>query len=86
MAAGRSLGQIQEGLRNGVLVAALLGIVFMAPGAVMVAGLVTRRQNGHIAVAGPLVNLLSICHRSTTLGCGNRANWFSRIRPLFIPC
>ena len=29
----------------------------MAPGAVMVAGLVTRRQNGHIAVAGPLVNL-----------------------------
>ena len=46
-----------RGLRNGVLVAALLGIVFMAPGAVMVAGLVTRRQNGHIAVAGPLVNL-----------------------------
>ena len=29
----------------------------MAPGAVMVAGLVTRRQNGHIAIAGPLVNL-----------------------------
>ena len=29
----------------------------MAPGAVMVAGLVTRRQNGHIAVAGPLTNL-----------------------------
>ena len=29
----------------------------MAPGAVMVAGVVTRRQNGHIAVAGPLVNL-----------------------------
>jgi Zn-dependent protease len=28
----------------------------MAPGAVMVAGLVTRRQNGHIAIAGPLVN------------------------------
>ena len=46
-----------RGLRNGVLIAALLGIVFMAPGAVMVAGLVTRRQNGHIAVAGPLVNL-----------------------------
>ena len=30
----------------------------MAPGAVMVAGLVTRRQNGHIAVAGPLTNLV----------------------------
>ena len=46
-----------RGLKNGVLLATLLGIVFMAPGAVMVAGLVTRRQNGHIAVAGPLVNL-----------------------------
>jgi Zn-dependent protease len=34
----------------------LLGFLFMAPGAVMVAGLVTRRQNGHIAVAGPLTN------------------------------
>ena len=29
----------------------------MAPGAVMVAGMVSRRQNGHIAAAGPLVNL-----------------------------
>ena len=29
----------------------------MEPGAVMVAGLVTRRQNGHIALAGPVVNL-----------------------------
>jgi Zn-dependent protease len=46
-----------RGLKNGVLVALILGFVFMAPGAVMVAGLVTRRQNGHIAVAGPLVNL-----------------------------
>jgi len=46
-----------RGLRNGVLFVALLGIFFMAPGAVMVAGLVTKRQNGHIAVAGPLVNL-----------------------------
>ena len=46
-----------KGLRFGVLLAAVLGLVFMAPGAVMVAGLVTRRQNGHIAAAGPLVNL-----------------------------
>ena len=46
-----------KGLRFGVLLAALLGFLFMAPGAVMVAGVVTRRQNGHIAVAGPLVNL-----------------------------
>ena len=46
------------GLRFGIGLAALLGVVFMAPGAVMVAGLVTRRQNGHIALAGPVVNLL----------------------------
>ena len=46
-----------QGLKVGVGIAALLGFVFMAPGAVMVAGTVTRRQNGHIAIAGPLVNL-----------------------------
>ena len=46
-----------KGLRFGVLLSAFIGILFMAPGAVMVAGVVTRRQNGHIAVAGPLVNL-----------------------------
>jgi len=45
-----------SGLRFGVFLAFFLGFLFMAPGAVMVAGLVTRRQNGHIAVAGPLVN------------------------------
>ena len=46
-----------KGLQIGVLIALFLGVLFMAPGAVMVAGLVTRRQNGHIAIAGPLVNL-----------------------------
>ncbi|MDP7000314.1 MAG: hypothetical protein QGH90_00275 [Candidatus Poseidoniaceae archaeon] len=46
-----------RGLKIGVGIAAILGVVFMAPGAVMVAGLVTRRQNGHIAIAGPAVNL-----------------------------
>jgi Zn-dependent protease len=45
-----------KGLKVGVAIAAILGVVFMAPGAVMVAGLVTRRQNGHIAIAGPMVN------------------------------
>lgn len=45
------------GLRFGLFISFFLGFLFMAPGAVMVAGLVTRRQNGHIAVAGPLVNL-----------------------------
>ena len=46
-----------KGLQIGVFIALFLGVLFMAPGAVMVAGLVTRRQNGHIAIAGPLVNL-----------------------------
>jgi len=45
------------GLRFGILLAFFIGILFMAPGAVMVSGLVTRRENGHIAVAGPLTNL-----------------------------
>ena len=46
-----------KGLQFGIAISFLLGFLFMAPGAVMVAGLVTRRQNGHIAVAGPLTNL-----------------------------
>lgn len=45
-----------QGLKFGVALAFLLGFLFMAPGAVMVAGRVQRRQNGHIAAAGPLVN------------------------------
>ena len=45
-----------KGLQFGILLAFIIGILFMAPGAVMVAGLVSRRQNGHIAVAGPLTN------------------------------
>ena len=45
-----------KGLQFGILLSLFLGFLFMAPGAVMVAGLVTRRQNGHIAVAGPLTN------------------------------
>ena len=44
------------GLKLGIAIVALTGFLFMAPGAVMVAGLVTRRQNGHIAIAGPAVN------------------------------
>lgn len=45
-----------KGLRFGIFLSFFLGFLFMAPGAVMVAGLVTRRQNGHIALAGPAVN------------------------------
>lgn len=32
--------------------------IFLAPGAVMILGRVTRKQNGIISVAGPLVNLI----------------------------
>ena len=46
-----------SGLRFGVFLAAILGIVFMAPGAVMVAGHTTRAQFGKIALAGPVTNV-----------------------------
>ncbi len=36
---------------------AMFGIVFAAPGAVMIAGPVNKEQNGRISVAGPLTNL-----------------------------
>ena len=45
------------GLRFGIILAAALGIVFMAPGAVMVAGNTTRSQFGKIALAGPVTNV-----------------------------
>jgi Zn-dependent protease len=45
------------GLRFGIFIAALTGIVFMAPGAVMVAGSTTRSQFGKIALAGPISNV-----------------------------
>ena len=35
-----------KGLQFGIAISFFLGFLFMAPGAVMVAGLVTRRQNG----------------------------------------
>jgi Zn-dependent protease len=34
-----------------------LGVLFAAPGAVYISGRVTRRQNGLISLAGPIVNL-----------------------------
>ena len=45
------------GLKTGVAIAFFIGFLFMAPGAVMVAGNVSRRQNGMIALAGPASNL-----------------------------
>jgi len=47
-----------KGLKTGILIAALLGIVFMAPGAVMVAGNISKSQNGKIALVGPISNLI----------------------------
>ena len=41
-----------------MLLAAFLGSVCMAPGAVMVAGNATRNQFGKIAVAGPITNMV----------------------------
>ncbi|HJL55229.1 MAG: hypothetical protein QGF28_01170 [Candidatus Thalassarchaeaceae archaeon] len=49
------------GLRFGLLLAAVFGIVFMAPGAVMVAGNTTRTQFGRIALAGPVTNIVLWC-------------------------
>ncbi|CAI8237292.1 MAG: Uncharacterised protein [Methanobacteriota archaeon] len=46
-----------QGLQTGILISAVIGIIFMSPGAVMVSGMVSKKQNGHIAIAGPLVNL-----------------------------
>ena len=46
------------GLRFGVFLAALTGILFMAPGAVMVVGHTTKQQFGKIALAGPLSNIM----------------------------
>lgn len=42
-----------------VVLAALVGVVFAAPGATMIYGSgVTREQNGKISAAGPVINLL----------------------------
>jgi Zn-dependent protease len=46
------------GLRLGILLAAIIGVVFMAPGAVMVMGKTTKEQFGKIALAGPLSNVM----------------------------
>jgi Zn-dependent protease len=35
-----------------------LGVIFAAPGAVMIAGRVSKERNGKISVAGPMVNIV----------------------------
>src|SRR2546425_3100949 len=47
--------------RTGLLFAiftALIGFVFAAPGAVYIAGPLTREQNGRVSLAGPLTNFI----------------------------
>ena len=41
-----------------LVIAMILGFMFIAPGAVMIAGQITRRENGIISVAGPLTNYI----------------------------
>ncbi len=36
--------------------AAVIGFIFAAPGAVMISGMITRKENGIISLAGPLTN------------------------------
>ena len=38
--------------------AAVIGFIFAAPGAVMISGMITRKENGIISVAGPAMNYL----------------------------
>lgn len=39
-----------------LFLAVLIGFIFAAPGAVMISGMVTRRENGIISLVGPLTN------------------------------
>ena len=38
--------------------AAFIGLLFAAPGAVMISGMITRRENGIVSVAGPAMNYI----------------------------
>jgi Zn-dependent protease len=41
-----------------LIIAILAGFTFLAPGAVMILGRPTTKQNGKISIAGPLINLI----------------------------
>jgi Zn-dependent protease len=47
----------QQGLLIALLLSALAGFLFAAPGAVYIAGRINERQNGIISIAGPMVNV-----------------------------
>jgi Zn-dependent protease len=42
----------------GSFILALLGFIFIAPGAVIIKGYITRKQNGIISLVGPIANFL----------------------------
>jgi Zn-dependent protease len=70
-------GQVAEfradyGMLGLAIVAALAGFLFAAPGAVHHRGRITQRENGIIALAGPLVNiaLAAILFVPAVLGTG----------------
>ncbi len=46
------------GLILAVLASLLIGMIFVAPGAVVISGVVTTEENGKIAAAGPVTNLI----------------------------
>jgi len=48
----------ERGLMFGLVLAAVLGFAFVAPGAVMIRGAVSRREEGHISIAGPASNMV----------------------------
>ena len=48
----------KNGLYFALAMAAFLGILLAAPGAVMVSGRITDRQNGIIAAVGPISNII----------------------------
>ena len=63
-----------SGLRFGIILAAVTGFVFMAPGAVMVAGNTTKSQFGKIALAGPVTNIALWLLGLFVILCGFTAN------------
>ncbi len=48
----------QQGLLIAMVLAAIAGFLFAAPGAVYIAGRIDKRQNGIISIAGPLTNVV----------------------------
>ncbi len=47
----------QQGLLIALVLAAIAGFLFAAPGAVYIAGRIDKQQNGIISIAGPLTNV-----------------------------